>query len=84
MEAIVSISADYIKWAAQFMPIDNIFINYIKNSYKNDPYRVIIELLLFFYAMKYVLKRKTTKDESDLTQKVTFRFNYAAGNRYVN
>ena len=71
MEAIATISIDYIHWAVQFMPIDNIFINYIKNSYKNDPYRVIIELLLFFYAMKYVLKRKTTKDESDLTQKVT-------------
>ena len=54
------------------VPGGGIAINYIKNSYQNDPFRVVLELGLAIYAVKYMLSKKYRIDQNDvqLTEKV--------------
>ncbi|KAF9205646.1 serine palmitoyltransferase component [Haplosporangium sp. Z 27] len=55
----------------QAVPGSAIVIDYIKNSYQNDPFRVVLELGLAIYAVKYMLSKKYRIDRSDvqLTEK---------------
>jgi serine palmitoyltransferase len=54
------------------IPGSAIVINYIKNSYQNDPFRVVLELLLAIYAVKYMMSKKYRIDHTHipLTEKV--------------
>jgi len=56
----------------QAVPGSAIAINYIKNSYQNDPFRVVLELGLAIYAVKYMLSKKYRIDHNHvkLTEKV--------------
>jgi serine palmitoyltransferase len=53
--------------------IYSIALNYIKLSYQNDPFRIFLELVLIFFATKYVLikgslKKKEKLSESEIDQ----------------
>lgn len=76
MDLLSDSAASLINAVQEQLPKDNFIIQYIKNSYKNDPYRVVIELLLFFFAMKYILKSKTRVSENELTPKVNYYHYY--------
>ncbi|KAF8934871.1 serine palmitoyltransferase component [Dissophora ornata] len=60
-----------ISQGIQAVPGGGIAINYIKNSYQNDPFRVVLELGLAIYAVKYMLSKKYRIDQNDvqLTEK---------------
>jgi hypothetical protein len=47
-----------------------VVVRYVQRSYQNDPIRVIIEVLVFIWALYYVLKRDETKDNTKLTERV--------------
>ncbi|KAF9113561.1 serine palmitoyltransferase component [Mortierella sp. AM989] len=55
----------------QAVPGSGIVLDYIKNSYQNDPFRVVLELGLAIYAVKYMLSKKYRIDQSNvqLTEK---------------
>ncbi|KAF9310690.1 serine palmitoyltransferase component [Podila horticola] len=48
------------------IPGSAIVIDYIKNSYQNDPFRVVLELALAVYAVKYMLSKKYRIDTNDI------------------
>ncbi|KAG0356821.1 serine palmitoyltransferase [Gamsiella multidivaricata] len=48
------------------VPGSAIAINYIKNSYQNDPFRVVLELGLAIYAVKYMLSKKYRIDHTHI------------------
>ncbi|KAF9300878.1 serine palmitoyltransferase component [Mortierella antarctica] len=48
------------------IPGSAIAIDYIKNSYQNDPFRVVLELALAIYAVKYMLSKKYRIDTNDI------------------
>ncbi|KAF9415579.1 serine palmitoyltransferase component [Podila epigama] len=50
----------------QAVPGSEIVINYIKNSYQNDPFRVVLELGLAIYAVKYMLSKKYRIDHNHI------------------
>ncbi len=58
--------------AVEAVPGSAIVIDYIKNSYQNDPFRVVLELGLAVYAVKYMLSKKYRIDHThvQLTEKV--------------
>ncbi|KAK9760773.1 serine palmitoyltransferase component [Basidiobolus ranarum] len=53
------------------IPGSSIVIRYIKNSYQNDPFRVVLELCLIFFALRYLLAKKYRIDSNyiKLTEK---------------
>ncbi|KAG0215952.1 serine palmitoyltransferase component [Mortierella sp. GBA30] len=57
--------------AVEAVPGSAIVLNYIKNSYQNDPFRVVLELGLAVYAVKYMLSKKYRIDHThvQLTEK---------------
>ncbi len=57
----------------QAVPGSAIAVDYIKNSYQNDPFRVVLELGLAIYAVKYMLSKKYSIDQNNvqLTEKVS-------------
>ena len=54
------------------MPGSKLIIGYIKNSYQNDPFRILLEGLLVFFAIKYYFHKKYKPNtvEIKLTEKV--------------
>ncbi|KAI8345160.1 serine palmitoyltransferase [Mortierella sp. GBAus27b] len=60
-----------VSQAVESIPGSAIVINYIKNSYQNDPFRVVLELLLAIYAVKYMMSKKYRIDHTHvaLTEK---------------
>ena len=52
------------------IPGTGLLLSYIKRSYRNDPYRIALELFLFFFAMKYLLKKKTKSQQIHLSHEV--------------
>ncbi|GAB5586791.1 serine palmitoyltransferase component [Umbelopsis nana] len=47
------------------IPGSDIIMNYLKESYQHDPFRVVLELFLVFFAIKYMLaKRYKPNDNS--------------------
>lgn len=51
------------------VPVLNIVINYIQNSYQNDPFRIFLEVLLILFALFYVFNKDRTKFEPKLSEK---------------
>ncbi|KAF9092523.1 serine palmitoyltransferase component [Mortierella sp. AM989] len=49
------------------VPGSAIVINYIKNSYQNDPFRVVLEAGLAIYAVKYMLSKKYRIDHTQIS-----------------
>ncbi|ORZ34148.1 pyridoxal phosphate-dependent transferase [Catenaria anguillulae PL171] len=56
-------------WAK--VPGSHVVSLYIRNSYQNDPARVVLELLLFFFAIKYLLSNRYSprKDTIKLSER---------------
>jgi serine palmitoyltransferase len=54
---------------SQQVPGLDVVVRYVQRSYQNDPIRVLLEVLLFAWAMHYILKR-SEKDTTKLTEKV--------------
>ncbi|KAI1321806.1 serine palmitoyltransferase component [Mortierella claussenii] len=52
--------------AVEAVPGSAIAINYIKNSYQNDPFRVVLEMGLAIYAVKYMLSKKYRIDHTQI------------------
>ena len=54
------------------VPGSKIVKDYVKRSYQNDPFRVALEALLFFFAVKYMTTKKYQPNDNDvkLTDKV--------------
>lgn len=50
--------ADMLVAQAQRVPGSSIVLRYIKSSYQNDPVRSAIELVLFLFAVRYLLAPK--------------------------
>lgn len=68
------------------IPGSAIAIDYIKNSYQNDPFRVVLELALAVYAVKYMLSKKYRIDTNDiqLTEKVSFNIYLSSASIYLH
>ena len=54
-----------------FFGFDLVF-RYIWDSYRNDPFRILLEGFLVFFAIKYILHKsyKPNSKEFDLTEQV--------------
>lgn len=62
-----------IYWISyNYIPGSSVVYRYIKNSYQNDPFRIVLELFLIIFAFKYLLSKKYKPDSSEvqLTSKV--------------
>ena len=40
------------------IPLSDIVVRYVKNSYSGDPFRIILELFLIFFTARYLLAKK--------------------------
>ncbi|ORX89023.1 PLP-dependent transferase [Basidiobolus meristosporus CBS 931.73] len=49
-----------------YLPGSSFLLRYIKNSYQNDPVRVVLELFLVFFALKYLLSKKYNIENNDV------------------
>lgn len=49
----------------QCLPGGAIIINYIKASHKNDPWRTLLEVLLFLVALRYFLESRYNQDDPE-------------------
>ena len=65
---------DNLYESIQKIPGSNLVIDYIKSSYQNDPFRIVLEALLLFFAIKYITSKKYKPNSNDikLTEKVLF------------
>lgn len=54
------------------MPFTAFLVKYVKKSYQNDPLRVVFELLLFLFAIKYAVSSVYRPDTNEvkLTEQV--------------
>ncbi|KAG1144970.1 hypothetical protein G6F37_003181 [Rhizopus arrhizus] len=48
------------------IPGSHLAISYLKNAYQNDPFRVVLELFLVFFAMKYMFSRKYKPNDNNV------------------
>jgi serine palmitoyltransferase len=55
VQALVKDYSAVLSTQFQRIPGSAIIVRYIKNSYQNDPIRSAIELILFLFALKYLL-----------------------------
>lgn len=55
------------------IPGSSLIKDYVKRSYQNDPFRVALEALLLFFALKYLTNKKYQLNSNfvKLTEKVT-------------
>jgi serine palmitoyltransferase len=59
----MSVVWDQVQFVYAF--VGQLVVNYVKDSYQHDPLRIFLELLLVFFALKYLLS--PTKVEKPLT-----------------
>lgn len=52
------------------IPGMDIVVRYIKSSYQNDPFRVVLEALLVFFTLRYLLANPK-QAQIELTKSVT-------------
>jgi serine palmitoyltransferase len=48
------------------IPGSHLAINYLKNAYQNDPFRIALELFLVFFAIKYMLSKKYKPNDNNV------------------
>ncbi len=68
----IKILASNLYENADILPGSAIVKDYIKRSYQNDPFRVVLEALLLFFAIRYLTTKKYQIDSNfvKLTKKV--------------
>jgi len=71
-EAITIILARTNEKLQSTVPGAKFILQYIKNSYQDDPFRAFLELLLLFFAVKYLTTKKfdPNRQNIQLTEKV--------------
>lgn len=47
----------------------NKLLNFIKDSYQHDPFRILLELLLIFIALRYLFSREVSRKKEVLSEK---------------
>lgn len=55
------------------IPGSHLAINYLKNAYQNDPFRIALELFLVFFALKYMLSKKYKPNDNNVQLTVKVR-----------
>lgn len=55
---------------ADAIPFTTYIVSYVKNSYQNDPYRIMLELVLVFFTIKYLFMKRGPIKEEPLTEAV--------------
>lgn len=68
LEARLSVSFTYYLNMLERIPGGLIILRYIRSSYKNDPIRSVLELILFLFAVHYFLSSKRKENKSDLVK----------------
>jgi hypothetical protein len=55
-----------------YVPGASVIVRYIQKSYQNDPFRIVLELLLVVFAFKYLFSKTYRPDTNEvkLSQKV--------------
>lgn len=48
------------------IPGASVLVRYVQNSYQNDPFRILLELLLVIFAFRYLTSKKYAPDSRDL------------------
>ncbi|KAI8644539.1 pyridoxal phosphate-dependent transferase [Parasitella parasitica] len=48
------------------IPGSHLAINYLKNAYQDDPFRIALELFLVFFAIKYMLSKKYKPNDNNV------------------
>lgn len=56
---------------AKQIPGLEIVINYIENSYQNDPFRVLLEAIVTGWMLWYLLKPRPKASKDELTPRVS-------------
>lgn len=74
-EAISDVVGPLFEWSRLLyhnVPGMSVIGRYIRNSYQNDPIRVVLELILLLFAVKYLMSKKYKPDSKDvaLSEKV--------------
>lgn len=54
------------KYCHDNIPGASVVLRYIKNSYQNDPFRIVLELFLIVFAFKYLLSKKYKPDTKEV------------------
>lgn len=72
----VSRSIESVSLRFHRLPGSSIVVRYIQNSYQNDPVRSVVELMLFLFAVHYLLapRYSTTQKELELTKEVCYYY----------
>lgn len=54
------------------IPGSHLVLSYLKNAYQDDPFRIILELFLVFFALRYMFSKKYKPQDNavKLTEKV--------------
>lgn len=80
VQAVEDAVWNLVRTTASFLrqvPVLEVFIQYIQDSYQNDPVRVAIEILLFLLACRYFFSKYSGQKSEKLTEKVS------SGDSYV-
>ncbi|TIA88726.1 hypothetical protein E3P81_03377 [Wallemia ichthyophaga] len=56
------LSVDDVAHYLHQLPGSSIFLRYVRSSYQNDPWRSLLELLLFLFALRVWLSKRTRGD----------------------
>ena len=48
------------------LPLGPSIIRYIKNSYQHDPFRIVLEVMLAIFTVKYILSRPYSRKGDDI------------------
>jgi serine palmitoyltransferase len=49
------------------LPLGSIIVKYIQNSYQNDPFRIVLEVILAIFTFKYLFSKPYSKNGDDIT-----------------
>ncbi|WFD32323.1 serine C-palmitoyltransferase [Malassezia sp. CBS 17886] len=52
----------------QAIPGSNIFLRYVRSSYQNDPFRTLLELVLFGFALRTILQNRSRSARSNFVE----------------
>ncbi|KAI3640762.1 hypothetical protein MIR68_001640 [Amoeboaphelidium protococcarum] len=71
VQVVNSTLSEIQEWATygySKIPLAPLALRYVKNSYQNDPFRIILEVMLIIFAIHYMLKKRYYPDKSSEVQ----------------
>ena len=69
VQGIIEPLAVVLSWLVNlfyWLPGSDLIVRYVQSSYQHDPFRVVLEALLVFFALKYVLSKKYKPNENPI------------------